>query len=80
MFLVACRDDSVVNPLNSIEMALAYEKAKATYELHLFTEGGHGFGVTQVDVPPMYGHFGFNMDGTKHWIRLYIDWLNKVVK
>ena len=80
MFLVACRDDSVVNPLNSIEMALAYEKAKATYELHLFTEGGHGFGVTQVDVPPMFGHNGFNMDGTKHWIRLYIDWLNKVVK
>ena len=35
MFLTACRDDSVVDPLNSIEMALAYEKAKATYELHL---------------------------------------------
>lgn len=80
MFLTACRDDSVVDPLNSLEMAIAYEKAKAQYELHLFTEGGHGFGTTQENVPPMYGHNGFNMEGTKHWIRLYIDWLNKVVK
>lgn len=76
-FLCACRDDTVVNPENVLQMALAAQRAGINYEVHLFTEGGHGFGVTQENVPPMYGHNGFNMDGTKEWIRLYITWLKK---
>ena len=79
-FLCACRDDSVVDPVNIIKMAEAYYKARAPFEVHLFTEGGHGFGVTQHNVPPMYGHNGFDMSGTRDWIRLYISWLNKTVK
>ena len=78
-FLSACRDDSVVDPLNTILMAEAYQKAGARYEMHLFTEGGHGYGVRQEDVPPMYGHNGFNMEGTRDWIRLYVTWLRKTV-
>ena len=78
-FLCACRDDAVVNPENVLQMALAAQRAGINYELHLFTEGGHGLGVTQENVPPMYGHNGFNMDGTKEWIRHYITWLKKSV-
>ena len=79
MFLCACRDDTVVDPRNVLEMALAAQRAGINYELHLFTEGGHGFGATQEDIPPMYGHNGFNMAGTRDWIRHYITWLNKSV-
>lgn len=79
IFLCACRDDTVVDPVNVLNMAKAYHDVNGKYEIHLFTEGGHGFGVTQENVPPMYGHNGFNMDGTKDWIRLYITWLNKTI-
>ena len=77
MFLCGCVDDGVVSPTNILEMATAYQKVGVPYEVHMFREGGHGFGVTQEDIPPMYGHPPFDMRGTKEWIRLYITWLEK---
>lgn len=79
-FLCCCMDDGVVPPENTLTMATAYRKAGAPFELHMFHEGGHGFGVTQADVPAMYGHPAFCMDGTKEWIRLYLSWLHKTTE
>ena len=79
-FLCACCDDTVVNPINVLKLAEAYLERGVRCETHLFTEGGHGFGVTQENVPPMFGHNGFDMSGTKEWIRLYGSWLKKTVK
>lgn len=80
IFLACCRDDSVVSPENSLEMAAAYSRTGASFELHVFREGGHGFGVRQDDIPPMYGNPPFSMAGTRDWIRLYIEWMHKTVR
>lgn len=79
VFLCCCLDDTVVEPENVLTMASAYYRAGASVELHLFREGGHGFGVRQEDIPPMYGHPSFRMAGTREWIRLYLSWLSKTV-
>lgn len=76
-FMCCCIDDTTVSPSNVIEMAGAYQKVGVAYEAHMFREGGHGFGVTQENIPPMYGHSAFDMRGTKEWIRLYISFIEK---
>ncbi|MGN1096061.1 MAG: alpha/beta hydrolase [Eubacteriales bacterium] len=80
IFLSGCADDGVVPPENMLEMALAYAKAGASFEIHVFREGGHGYGVRQEDVPPMYGHPAFDMTGTREWIKIYITWLRKTLR
>lgn len=40
-----------VEPENSIGMFLALKKAKVPSELHIFSTGGHGFGLRSTDVP-----------------------------
>ena len=79
IFLTCCQDDGVVPPENALTRACAYARAGASFELHVFREGGHGFGVRQEDVPPMYGNPPFRMAGTREWIRLYIAWLHKTL-
>ena len=79
VFLCDCVDDTVVSPENILAMAAAYQRAGASYEVHMFREGGHGYGVTQEDVPPMYGNPGFDMRGTREWVNLYLTWLAKTV-
>ena len=44
-FLMQCGDDGAVPVKNSILMYEALQKAKVKTELHLFQEGGHGFGL-----------------------------------
>lgn len=80
IFLTNCIDDNVVNPINAHEMAKACLKNNVKFELHMFVEGGHGFGVRQDDIPPMYGNKAFNMSGTNMWPDLYIKWFEKVLK
>lgn len=80
LFLSDCIDDGTVSPMNVLEMAVAAEKAGASYEVHMFREGGHGYGVREEDVPPMYGHPAFNMSGTREWKRLYLTWLHKTLE
>nr|WP_246522480.1 alpha/beta hydrolase [Flavobacterium branchiicola] len=44
-FLVHATDDTVVIPENSINYYLALKKHEVTCELHLYQNGGHGFGL-----------------------------------
>jgi len=44
-FLVAARDDKTVPVTNSIMFAEACERAGVPVELHLYDQGGHGFGL-----------------------------------
>lgn len=44
-FLVHAADDKAVNPLNSIFYYEALLKNKVPAELHIYTKGGHGFGM-----------------------------------
>ncbi|MBQ7444417.1 MAG: alpha/beta hydrolase [Clostridia bacterium] len=79
VFMCCCNDDSVVSPENILNMADACLKNNVVFEVHMFSEGGHGFGATQTDIPPMFGIPGRRMAGTKEWISLYVTWLDKVL-
>ncbi len=45
-FLVHAGDDKVVVVENSIQFYEALNKNKVTADLHIYSKGGHGFGVT----------------------------------
>jgi acetyl esterase/lipase len=44
MFLAHAQDDPIL-PENSIQMFLALKRAKVPAELHIYSSGGHGFGL-----------------------------------
>jgi acetyl esterase/lipase len=44
-FLVHANDDKAVPPENSINFYLALRKAKVPAEMHIYENGGHGFGL-----------------------------------
>jgi acetyl esterase/lipase len=48
-FLVAADDDPAVSPENSVDFYLALRKAKVPAELHIYKNGGHGFGLAPFD-------------------------------
>lgn len=79
VFMCCCIDDGVVSPSNLFEMSKACFDNNVIFELHMFSEGGHGFGSSQEDFPPMFGLPTRRMDGTKEWIRLYATWVKKVL-
>ncbi len=47
-FLVAAEDDDTVPVENTLLMRAALKAAKVPVETHLFTNGGHGFGIRRV--------------------------------
>ena len=63
-FLVHCNDDFIVSPLNSIAFYQALQKAKVKNELHVFTKGGHGFGMHKQNLP------------VDVWLDLSVRWIN----
>ena len=52
-FLMLAADDKTVNPENSIEYFQALKKAKVPAELHIFENGGHGFGLKKNNWMPL---------------------------
>ena len=50
-FLVHAHNDRGVSSENSIAIYLALRKAKVTAELHIYADGGHGFGTRQRGLP-----------------------------
>lgn len=51
VFLVAAADDPVVAPENALEMFAALKNARVPAELHMFEQGGHGFGMGRPGEP-----------------------------
>jgi acetyl esterase/lipase len=62
-FLVSAFDDPLVSPQHSIGYANALRENKVSAELHLFEEGGHGFGVRQPPSMPVAA-----------WPNLFLTW------
>jgi acetyl esterase/lipase len=50
-FLLQAQNDPVDDVRNSMAYSLALRNAKAPVELHLYAEGGHGFGVRRTKFP-----------------------------
>ena len=62
-FLVLADNDSAVPPLNSIEFYMALKKNKIPAEMHIFKDGGHGFGMTKRNIP------------VDQWPNLFAQWM-----
>jgi acetyl esterase/lipase len=62
-FLILADDDSGVPPRNSVEFYLALKENKIPAEMHIFQQGGHGFGMTKKNLP------------VDQWPDLFYNWL-----
>ena len=51
IFLVHASDDSVAGAENCAVMYLALKRAKIPAEVHIYAQGGHGFGVRKSNLP-----------------------------
>jgi len=65
-FLVLADDDKSVPPRNSVEFYLQLKENSVPAEMHIFQEGGHGFGITKKNLP------------ADQWPDLFFDWLKAI--
>jgi acetyl esterase/lipase len=63
LFIVAASDDQIEFNLQSVELYKAWALAKHSAELHIYSKGGHGFGMFKQDLP------------SDTWIERFNDWL-----
>jgi acetyl esterase/lipase len=63
VFLVHASDDPVAGPQNSVVMYQALNRAKVPAELHVYGQGGHGFGVRKSGLP------------CSTWPERFLEWL-----
>jgi len=62
-FLVLSDDDQAVPPQNSVEFYMALKKYNIPAEMHIFRDGGHGFGMNKTNKP------------VDQWPNLFVNWL-----
>lgn len=62
-FLILADDDGGVPPRNSIEFYMALKKYKIPAEIHIFRDGGHGFGMNKKNLP------------VDQWPNLFAQWM-----
>jgi dipeptidyl aminopeptidase/acylaminoacyl peptidase len=51
IFLVHASDDPVAGVENCVMMYLSLKRANVAAELHVYAQGGHGFGVRESTLP-----------------------------
>ena len=66
-FIFAADDDPAVPPENSIRLYLGLKRAGVPAEMHLYKEGGHGFGIERAAGLPAAG-----------WINLCEAWMRRI--
>ena len=62
-FLILADDDTGVPSRNSVEFYLALKKYKIPAEMHIFRNGGHGFGMNKKNLP------------VDQWPNLFAQWM-----
>lgn len=67
VFLWHTAEDIRVPVGGSMDFSMALKEKEIPFELHIFNEGVHGLGVTRA----------MEIDGTKQWFSLYLDWLKR---
>lgn len=65
-FLILADDDKTVIPENSIRFYLALKENRIPAEMHIFQQGGHGFGITKKNQP------------ADQWPDLFYNWLKAI--
>ncbi|MFY9159946.1 alpha/beta hydrolase [Aquirufa ecclesiirivi] len=66
IFIAAASDDQLGLATHSVELYLEWLKAKQPAELHMYTQGGHGFGMRKMNTPSDYWTVDF-----EHWLRFH---------
>ncbi|WKN30900.1 alpha/beta hydrolase [Porifericola rhodea] len=66
MFILAASNDQLGLAPHSIDLYQDWVKAGNQAELHMYAEGGHGFGMRTQHLP------------SDNWIELFYDWLNNI--
>ena len=66
LFILCADDDDMASPI-SVELYSKWRSARRPVELHIYSQGGHGFGMERQ---------GFTADD---WISRFDEWLNSVV-
>lgn len=64
VFILHASDDEAVPVGNALLLYAALQKARVPAALHVFTRGGHGFGLRGIDDDPL-----------GRWPDLFLDWL-----
>ena len=62
-FLILADDDNTVPPKNSIEFYMALKENNVPAEMHIYKDGGHGFGLRENNLP------------VDEWPDLFYTWL-----
>ncbi len=65
-FILAATDDQLGLAPHSVQLYTDWTKASKPAELHLYANGGHGFGMRKNNLP------------SDHWIELFDTWLGRV--
>lgn len=65
-FIALADDDALVSPQNSIVYYTALKNYKIPAELHIFNQGGHGFGMQKAPLP------------VSQWPQLFVEWLKAI--
>lgn len=63
VFLAAADDDELVDPRSSVSLYSAWRGVGRPAELHIYSKGGHGFGLIEQHLP------------SDHWIEQFWAWL-----
>lgn len=62
-FMILSDDDKAVPSRNAVEFYLALKKYDIPAEMHIFRDGGHGFGMSKKNLP------------VDQWPGLFLDWM-----
>jgi acetyl esterase/lipase len=65
LFICCAGDDALVPPRDSIRLYSAWKAAGKSVELHIYANGGHGFGISKQGLP------------SDTWIDRFGDWLGQ---
>lgn len=63
IFVLAATDDQLGLASHSVRLYNDWTTARKSAELHLYSTGGHGFGMKKQNLP------------SDHWIERFVDWL-----
>ena len=66
LFLTASTDDPMVDVDHTLRLYAAWRAVGRPAELHLYAQGGHGYGMVQQGLP------------SDHWIDRFWEWLQTV--
>lgn len=64
MFIAAATDDQIKFNIHSVDLYNAWVMSKHSAELHIYSKGGHGFGMRKQGLP------------SDTWIDRFTEWLN----